>query len=259
MDFKEILPEKAVSLFVKSILVYEAAENHTHKTILPFFADGYPGIMYQETKNGLLVSPYEKKMPAFFLYGQTLKPIELIMEGSYRLIIIQLYPFVLQKFFGLEPKSINDSCYDLLQLEMPEIHGAVNQIQTECNTLKRIQILTQFLHSVFEEKKQHLDYKIRQSIQLILDHNGQLTVGELCNETGLNERTLERRFLNEVGVSPKQFSRIIQFQQSLEQLTEKEYDKLTDIVYSNGFTDQSHFIKVFKSFTGKTPKLFLKG
>ena len=78
------------------------------------------------------------------------------------------------------------------------------------------------------------------------------------SELKLNERTLERRFLNEVGLSPKQFSKIIQFQLSLEQLTLKDFTKLTDIVYENGFADQSHFIKVFKAFTGKTPKTFKK-
>jgi len=59
-----------------------------------------------------------------------------------------------------------------------------------------------------------------------------------------------------VGVTAKQFAKIIQFQQSLEQITVKDYSKLTDIVYANGFADHSHFIKVFKAFTGKTPLAF---
>jgi len=42
----------------------------------------------------------------------------------------------------------------------------------------------------------------------------------------------------------------------MEQLTQKNFTKLTDIVYKNGYADQSHFVKVFKSFTGKTPKAF---
>jgi AraC-like DNA-binding protein len=67
---------------------------------------------------------------------------------------------------------------------------------------------------------------------------------------------LERRFLSETGLSPKQFAKIIQFQNSLTQLSVKDYTSLTDVVYQNGFSDQSHFIKVFKAFTGKTPKAF---
>ena len=42
----------------------------------------------------------------------------------------------------------------------------------------------------------------------------------------------------------------------IERVAGKDYTTLTDIVYENGFADQSHFIKVFKAFTGKTPKAF---
>jgi AraC-like DNA-binding protein len=30
------------------------------------------------------------------------------------------------------------------------------------------------------------------------------------------------------------------------------------VVYQNGYADQSHFIRVFKSFTGKTPGQFTR-
>ncbi|TGD59717.1 helix-turn-helix domain-containing protein [Flavobacterium humi] len=257
MNFKSCPPDDAIALFVKDILIYEEPDP-VGQTVLPFFADGYPGLLFQETENGLRVHPHDKEMPVFFLYGQTIKPIELVMEGRYRLIIIQLYPFVLKQFFGVDPKSINDNCYDLSQLENKQITTTVEQLQNEQGLQQRIGILTDFLHSFFREKKESLDFKIRQSLQQILDHKGQLSITDLCMALGLNERTLERRFQNEVGVSPKQFSKIIQFQQSLEQLMVKDYDKLTDVVYANGFADQSHFIKVFKAFTGKTPKTFVK-
>jgi AraC-like DNA-binding protein len=256
MEFKNFIPDKTISLFVKSISVFEE-QNSTHKTVLPFFADGYPGLIFQETKKGLLVTPHNKKMPAFFLYGQTIKPIELIMEGSYKLIIFQLYPFVLKSFFNIHPGSINDNCYDLQQTENHELRTVIYHLQAESEVSRRIEVLSSFLHSCFQAKKESLDFKVRQAIQLIIDSKGQLNISKVCEALKLNARTFERRFLSEVGVSAKQFSKIIQFQQSLEQLTVKDYNRLTDIVYSNGFADQSHFIKVFKAFTGKTPKKFM--
>lgn len=255
MVFENLNPNKSVSLFVKNILVFEEYENTT-KTILPFFADGYPGLIFQETQNGLLVNPHQKQMPVLFLYGQTIHPIELVMEGNYKLIIFQLYPFVLKSFFSVDPKSINDNCHDLIQLEDNKITGLVQQLKSESALKNRINLLADFLYARFQAKKQLLDFKIRQSLQLILENKGQLSIGKVCNELKLNERTFERRFIKEVGISAKKFSQIIQFQHTLEQLTIKDYTKLTDIVYNNGFADQSHFIKVFKAFTGKTPKKF---
>lgn len=257
MTFENIIPDKSVSLFVKNILVFEEYEN-TPKTILPFFADGYPGLIFQETQNGLLVNPHQKQMPVLFLYGQTIHPIELVMEGNYKLMIFQLYPFVLKSFFNVDPKSINDNCYDLMQLDDNKVGNLIQQLKAEAILKNRINLLSDFLYACFQAKKSTIDFKIIQSLQLILDNKGQLNIGKVFEDLKLNERTFERRFVNEVGISAKKFSQIIQFQHTLEQLTVKDYTKLTDIVYTNGFADQSHFIKVFKAFTGKTPKKFQK-
>ena len=255
MDFQNIIPNKSIALFVKSILVFEELES-PGKTVLPFFADGYPGLMFQETENGLLVNPHKKLMPILFLYGQTIKPIELEMIGKYKLIVFQLYPFVLQSFFNVNPRDINDNCYDLLHLKNNSIKTLIDTITSAKDLATRIELLTNFLCHQFQAKKETLDFKVRQAIESILESKGQNSIGNLAAELKINERTLERRFQKEVGISPKQFSTIIQFQLSLEQLTLKDFSKLTDIVYDNGFADQSHFIKVFKAFTGKTPKSF---
>jgi len=252
--FTSLQPDDSIALFVKAILVYES--DTEGKTVLPFFADGYPGIMYHQTENGLQVLPHDKQMPLLFLYGQTLKPIELVMEGSYSLIGFQLYPFVLNSFFNLKAQDLNDNCYDLLQLDQLNIAATLQQLGQAANAVARVHIITALLCDIFEAKRMLLDYKIQQAIQLIIDNNGSLEIQQLNKALHITERTFERRFLTQVGVSPKQFSQIIRFQQSLNQLMDKDYDKLTDIVYNNGFADQSHFIRVFKAFTGKTPKQF---
>jgi AraC-like DNA-binding protein len=257
MNFQNIIPDKSVSLFVKSIWVFEET-NEEQKTILPFFADGFPGLIYYEAAKGMTVFPLEKIMPSLFIYGQTISPIEVVFEGSYKMIVFQLYPFILKRFFNINPKTINDNCYDLQQLKDREIRATNYHLPLSNTTERRIELITSFLSSVFEAKKQTLDFKLKQALQLTMDKKGQLSIKDLCKEIKMKERTLERRFTSETGVSPKQFAKIIQFQSSLEQLTVKDFNKLTDIVYQNGFADQSHFIKVFKAFTGKTPKIFSK-
>src|SRR5690606_8870505 len=98
----------------------------------------------------------------------------------------------------------------------------------------------------------------REVIQYIIDSKGTIPIKEIAKKEKLNIRTLERRFLKETGISAKQFAKIVQFQSSLNQLTTKDFSKKSDIVYANGFADQSHFIRVFKAFTGMTPNTFGK-
>ncbi|WP_354004835.1 helix-turn-helix domain-containing protein [Olivibacter sp. 47] len=97
---------------------------------------------------------------------------------------------------------------------------------------------------------------MKQAIERIIQTNGQESIHAIASALYIHGRTLERRFIKETGLSPKQFAKIIQFQASFSQLALKDFKKMNEIVYENGFADQSHFIRVFKAFTGETPRVF---
>jgi AraC-like DNA-binding protein len=74
----------------------------------------------------------------------------------------------------------------------------------------------------------------------------------------MTERTFERMFEREIGISPVLFRRISQFSKAFRQVNERTLPDLSTITYRNGYTDQSHFIRAFKEFTGFTPSAYLK-
>ncbi len=254
MISKVIDPDSSVSLFVRNILIFQEHAVGDQMTVLPFYADGYPGLMFHNTPQGMWVQPQNKKMPVAYLYGQTIHPIEICLKGCYDIVVFQLYPFVLNGFFDVDSRMLNDNCYDMQQLEAWKPYEV--DLISEPDTAKQTRIIQRYLLSVFNDRRQHLDMAVRKGIKLILDRKAQISVKEVCEQVHLTIRTFERRFIKEVGVSARDFIQITKFQQSLEQLTHKRYNKLNDIVFSNGFADQSHFIRVFKAFTGKTPKRF---
>lgn len=249
---KTIQPDKSIELIVKDIIVIK---NDTEgETSLQFFADGYAGIVYSKTEGGMQAQPQNKSMPPLFIYGQTLKPVKLCIQGCYELVVLRLFPFVLKSFYNLDAGKLNNECYDMHQTE----NGArlLQKLTHADNTNACINILTAYMQNMFEAKKPKLDLTIREAIGIFLERGAVTTITEVVNCLPITPRTFERRFLKEVGVTPKQFCQIVRFQQSLEQLAAKEYARLTDIVFHNGFADQSHFIRVFKAYTGSTPKKF---
>ncbi|WP_114751624.1 helix-turn-helix domain-containing protein [Pleomorphovibrio marinus] len=255
MKIQHLGPDSELSPFVKNIMTFESKEDFS-KTNLPFFADGFPGIMYHRTPNGLIVNPHKKLMPELFIYGQTIAPIEIEIFGSYRIIVFQLFPFTLKSIFGIDPRSINDNCFDLLHEGGENWKIFLGQLSSSNSILNDVGSISEGLTAMIHAKKANFDPTILKAIKGIMHANGLLNLANLAKELQLAKRTLERRFLASTGLLPKQFAMIIQFQNSLSQITQKEYDILTDVVYQNGYADQSHFIRVFKSFTGKTPKSF---
>ena len=65
-------------------------------------------------------------------------------------------------------------------------------------------------------------------------------------------------FRNEVGVTPKAFSRVRRFQHVLgrvERATEVDW---TSVACSCGYFDQAHFIHDFREFAGVSPSIYLR-
>jgi AraC-like DNA-binding protein len=246
-----------LSPFVKEVMTFEGGEESA-KTYLPFFADGFPGLVYQKTANGLKINPHKKLMSELFVYGQTLKPVEFDIPGKYQIIVCQLYPFALKRLFGIEPTSITDNCYDLTTYKNFQVVDVLKKLSSDTDIFHKVNTLSEFIDELTDAGKLLFDPPILKAIEIILNANGQLNLANMAPKLNLTKRTFERRFFSETGLLPKQFAKIIQFQNSLRQLAASDYNRLTDVVYQNGYADQSHFIRVFKSFTGKTPGQFTR-
>jgi AraC-like DNA-binding protein len=91
-----------------------------------------------------------------------------------------------------------------------------------------------------------------------MQFKGCVSLFKIQTDLNLSERTFERRFEQQVGLSPRLLASISQFQTSLQQLKEGKFTKLSDIAYDNGYADQSHFIRSFKKFTNLSPLQFIK-
>jgi AraC-like DNA-binding protein len=74
----------------------------------------------------------------------------------------------------------------------------------------------------------------------------------LADDTGLGLRTLQRRFMEHVGVSPRQHLRWLRFERARQLLSRREH-RSVDIAMLAGYSDQAHFVREFRRFAGVTP------
>jgi AraC-like DNA-binding protein len=123
---------------------------------------------------------------------------------------------------------------------------------------KQIQTLSAYLSNLIKKKNAQIDKMMNAAIHYLIKSNGEIELSELQRDLNLSQRTFERKFDQHVGISPRLFARICRFQASLNQLKEKDYQKLSDIAYDNSYADQPHFIRSFKEFSGHSPSEFQK-
>jgi AraC-like DNA-binding protein len=254
---QKLLKDESLDPYVMDIFLIE---NDDEKAVnnLPFFADGFPGIVYSESNNDFLLRPRNKKLSDFYLFGQTIAPITLSIKGSYKLIALILYPFSVRMLLGVNPKILNDDCFDLRQVPDIDTGTVVKNIRKIEGISEKLDVISTFLNELVKLASTNPDNSIKLALNLIISAKGNITMREVHEQLYITERTFERRFNKEIGVTPKQFANIIQFSSSMNKLSEKDFNMLTDVGLDSGYADQSHFIRTFKKYTGSTPSNFLR-
>jgi len=136
------------------------------------------------------------------------------------------------------------------------------------NTAKELPIdfwnLTKDIMNDFEAFYQHAsriikelapektDLKKRLLFELLYASKGEINVMELSEKVSWSSRQINRYFSKQFGLSLKSYSTILRFRTSLEHIAEgKLFPELN-------FTDQNHFIKEIKKFSGVIPKELAK-
>jgi AraC-like DNA-binding protein len=61
-----------------------------------------------------------------------------------------------------------------------------------------------------------------------------------------------------VGVSPKQYLKIMRFQKAISAIENNVSIQWSQIALESGYFDQAHFIHDFKHFSGFTPNEYIK-
>jgi AraC-like DNA-binding protein len=168
-----------------------------------------------------------------------------------RKMIIRFKPGGLYKIFQLPAQQFYNRSRDAEKFLGKQIIEINNKLR-ETHLSRKIELVDAWLIEQLQIRKKP-ERNIDEAIQLIERRKGNISLGELEQATFTTKRTLERHFLEQVGLHPKIFSRLIRFNgviHFIESNLNVKWRQLSDIF---GYYDQSHFIHEFKTFTGGLP------
>ena len=85
-----------------------------------------------------------------------------------------------------------------------------------------------------------------------------LRLHQLSEEIGYSQKHFIDLFRRKVGVSPKQYLKIMRFQKAISAIENNVSIQWSQIALESGFYDQAHLIHDFKLFSGFTPNEYIK-
>lgn len=244
----QIFPPPHLSNIIKHFLIIESdypelMEHH-------FFPDGNSGMVFHYG------DPFVQH-PESFIYGQVNKFRRIQSVGKIGMLVLVFQPHGSHLLLGIPAIELSDEIRSLSDFWGAEAGALEDQVLHAADNAERIEILESFL----TKKLNHFldpDPVIQKSLELIYTHHGLTPIHELNKILQVSERQLERKFRENIGISPKNFSNVIRLQFFLRLFRTKPPQKsLTEIGYESGYYDQAHLIREFRKSVGLSPGQYI--
>lgn len=230
--YKFILPEKPLTDFVENIGMFHNQSDRAKEVVL--MPDGRVDLFFMQSESapfqvsliGLETIPEERIIPPYTLaFKVSFKPlgVEYILQTSIA-DILNSAKNLPADFWGFTIDDLSD---------FDTFHKKITQ---------KIQDL---LPTEIDERKRKL-------FDLIYASNGEIKVEALSEKITWSSRQINRYFNKQFGLSLNAFCKILRFKASLQHIAKgKLFPELN-------FTDQAHFIKEIRKFSGVAPNELLK-
>ena len=254
-QFRVLAPPEILQRDVECLLLYEFTGNQ--RVVTNVFPKGIPGIVFHQQNGNLAIESIQVQSgrkvspPRLFLYGPVMESSVMgFVRGSYTVIQVVLKPHALKALFGINALILKDSSVELNEFSSENINEQLINAQ---GAQDQAELLIGFLVGKLQQNKMR-DELVEESLRLIHNHVGTITVKTLLEHLDFSERQFERRFSQTVGISPYSYIRVKRFNEAIRLIKTRQCATLTEIAYALNFHDQSHFIRDIKAFTGITPK-----
>ncbi|RYG50271.1 MAG: AraC family transcriptional regulator [Chitinophagaceae bacterium] len=250
----ELLP------FVECYFVWSSDAGVVEHMVVESPPNGFCSIVFNSGDPYYLQNKkYEKlEVPKEFAAGQAIYSYKLFLHGHISIAGIVFRPAALATLFDMPVYQYTEERIDLRKVLLPAVvERYASQIADAEEPAQKAKLLEEFVLKYYHANKPVPDF-IDEAANKIVASHGILNVGELMDNIYMSRRNFERRFFRKVGLSPKYYARVRRIGYALNLASGKKKIDWSSIFSECEYYDQSHFIKDFLEFTGRTPQQYLE-
>lgn len=259
MIYQKFRPCEALQQFVECYFIWESFDE-VDNFVVESPPTGFCSIVFNCGGSYFLQNKkYERlAVPRQFIAGQSIYSYKLFLAGKISVAGIVFKPTALSSIFNLptheytEERVLLSSVFRSFFLD-PFIY----KIENATGANLKVKHLEEFVLAHYNNDKPKPDY-IDKAANLIVDKNGMVNITDIMKDVFMSRRSFERNFFKKVGLSPKYYARIRRISYLLNLIAGRKKVDWPDLFNQCEFYDQSHFIKDFVEFTGRTPQQYLE-
>ncbi|MCX7737205.1 MAG: helix-turn-helix domain-containing protein [Candidatus Kapabacteria bacterium] len=198
-----------------------------------------------------------KSKPVYksFINGVNTKSHYLVKTGLQTFIGIQFHPCAIKYLFKIPANEFIDKIIDSFHVLRSTVE-VYQLLRSDDNFQNQVKIIKKWLLKEVKFSSYQIE---RNKMFNLLNFNDPFlfSIKSICDRYNISDRQLRRISEEYIGLKPIDCITYRRYLHSLHEIHYKN-DTLTQTAYVCGFYDQSHFIRVFKEFTGLSPKFYKK-
>lgn len=261
MVFKMLPPTPALSGYVRSHqLIHFVFAGNAHKPVKPypprpeqcliFYPRDPLTIEYQATGQQI-------RQPRSIVSGQVVSRQNLHIGDDYVVIKVIFYPGALFHLVQLPLTEIIDLNVDAEAVFGQQMRLLNERLSSTENLETMVALVEEFLLSRIRQAKVACG-SIDRVARLLLHRPNAFSLDELADQSCLSIRQFQRKFSQQVGVTPKWFSRISRFDKAFRLKSTSPHLDWLQIAVQTGYQDYQHLAKEFREFAGVWPNALIR-
>ena len=258
MIFKVHVPAFPLSQFIERFFYYEGLSPAHNKE--RFFPDGNTEIIFDLSEDPQFIYDNEslceiQSCRYFWVSGVRTHPITIPSGRGSRMLIVafkkgKAFPFYPMPMSEIENQVVSaDLIFGRSIIYLREQLLASMSIEEMFLLLENF-LLRQSNGALADEMRGSC---VEYALLYIVNQPNRLFLQHLYDQIGYSQKHFIHLFTEHVGISPKQYLKIMRFQKAILDIENHKLVHWSELARENGYYDQPHFIHEFKSFSGFTP------
>lgn len=170
-------------------------------------------------------------------------------------VLVRLTPAGAVSLFGVDMSELAGAHVGLDVLASPrEARELHERVAGACSPGKAADVMQEFLVRLLTRQQRRPHAAVIPAATRILSTHGNVRIRTLARQASVSERSLERLFRSEIGVTPKEFASLCRFDWVVRNAAPDT--SWADMAIAAGYSDQAHLIRSFVRRAGVTPGKF---
>jgi len=259
MVFKNSIPHAPLGDFVSSIVYYKGFQvEHSKDKFLP---DGTTNLVINlfETPRYIYDNETLKEKQACieaWFSGMQTEYLTISSDNESEMLVITFKPGASFPFIKQSLDVFNNKVVHAKIIFGDKVLDFRRELINEKDADEKIELTKKWLKSQLDEVS--FEGKIiEQFVFQIQNSSGSINFKDLAEKSGYSQKQFIHLFKKYVGLTPKQFHRIVRFNEILNAIFKMEKVDWAFMANEFGYYDQAYFIKDFQAFSGHNPKQYI--